>query len=382
MPKRRFGRVRKLPSGRYHARYLDPTGLDRPAPHTFVTKTGANNWLTNVQADIIKGAWRNPDLGRVALGDYLIAWIEQRPGLRPRTVELYRWLYRKYIETPLSAIALKDVTPGLIRAWHAELVGSELKLTMIAKAYRLLHAVLNTAVDDELIARNPCRIRGAGESHTPERPVATIAQVLDIAVRVPARFRALILLAAFTSLRYGELAALCRRDIDADAATVTVRSAMVELATGEIIFGPPKTNAGPRTVTVPTEIRADLRAHLRDYTARTPTALVFTGAKGGQLRRANFQRAVHWATTVRAVGLPGFHVHDLRHTGNSLAADTGASLADLMARIGHGSARAANDLPTRLRQTRPKHCGGTEYRHRAGTHRARSGHETDIRPSR
>jgi hypothetical protein len=75
MPKRRFGRVRKLPSGRYQARYLDPTGTDRPAPHTFVTKTGANNWLTNVQADIIKGAWRNPDLGRIALGDYLIAWI-------------------------------------------------------------------------------------------------------------------------------------------------------------------------------------------------------------------------------------------------------------------------------------------------------------------
>ena len=229
-------------------------------------------------------------------------------------------LYREYLEIPLSAIALKDVTPGLIRAWHAELVAAELKPTMVAKAYRLLHAVLNTAVDDELIVRNPCRIRGAGESRTPERPVATIAQVLDVAASVPARFRALILLAAFTSLRYGELAALRPRDIDADAATVTVRLAMVELATGEIIFGPPKTNAGRRTVTVPAQIRKDLLIHLCQYTGGAPTALVFTGAKGAQPRRANFQRAARWATTVRAVGLPGFHFHELRHIGNALAA--------------------------------------------------------------
>jgi integrase len=79
-------------------------------------------------------------------------------------------------------------------------------------------------------------------------------------------------------------------------------------------FGPPKTKAGRRTVTVPAEIRDDLLSHLRDDTGGSLTALVFTGAKGGQLRRANFQRAFHWATTVRAVGLPGFHFDDLRHT--------------------------------------------------------------------
>jgi len=212
---------------------------------------------------------------------------------------------------------------------------------MTAKAYRLLHAVLSTAVDDELIRRNPCRIRGAGEHHTPERPVATIAQVLELAARVPARFRVLVLLAAFTSLRYGELAALRRRDLGPRCSTVTVRSAMVELAGGQLLFGPPKSEAGRRTVTVPSEIRTDLRIHLRDFVADDPDALVFTGAKGAPLRRANFQRAAHWGENVAAAGLPGFHFHDLRHTGNTLAADTGASLADLMARMGHGSARAA-----------------------------------------
>src|SRR5690606_6261122 len=98
MPKkRRFGRVRKLPSGRFQARYRSPDGVDRPAPRTFASKTDAERWLSAVEAEIIKGTWRNPDLGRIPLGKYLVDWISQRPNLRPRTIDLYRWLYRKYI---------------------------------------------------------------------------------------------------------------------------------------------------------------------------------------------------------------------------------------------------------------------------------------------
>lgn len=338
--KRRFGRVRQLPSGRYQARYRDPTGIDRPAPITFLSKTDAERWLTGVEADILKGTWRNPDHGRILLDDYLTQWIKQRPGLRPRTVELYQWTYHKHIKPYLASHHLGDITPGTIRAWHAELTDAGLPATMTAKAYRLLRAVLNTAVDDELITRNPCRIKGAGIERAPERPTATIAQVFDIAGRVPARFRVLILLAAFTSLRYGELAALRRQDIGPRCATLTVRATLVELSTGRILLGPPKTEAGKRTVTVPTSIRRDLRAHLRDYVADDPEAFVFTGVNGAMLRRSNFQRAAHWTASVTEAGLPGFHFHDLRHTGNTLASQ-GASLADLMARMGHSSTRAA-----------------------------------------
>src|SRR5262249_20138253 len=150
--------------------------------------------------------------------------------------------------------------------------------TMVAKAYRLLRAVLNTAVDDELIRRNPCRIKGAGIERAPERPTATVAQVFDLAGLVPARFRALIFLAAFTSLRYGELAALRRRDFDSRRATITVRATLVERSDGGLLFGPPKTPAGLRTVTVPAAILPDIRAHLRDYIGDDPDALIFTGA--------------------------------------------------------------------------------------------------------
>ena len=94
MPKkRRFGRVRKLPSGRFQARYLGPDGLDRPAPTTFATRRDAERWLTRVEAEIIQGIWSTPDFGRIPLGEYLATWIDHRTNLRPRTADLYRWLY-------------------------------------------------------------------------------------------------------------------------------------------------------------------------------------------------------------------------------------------------------------------------------------------------
>jgi integrase len=308
--KRRFGRVRKLPSGRYQARYAGPDGIDRPAPHTFATKTDAERWLSAVESDIIKNTWRDPDLGRVQLGGYVANWIDHRPRLRPRTLDLYRWLNRTYLEPTLSDHLLSDITPGTIRAWRAHLLTNDVSLTMVAKAYRLLRAVLNTAVDDELIRRNPCRIPGAGLEQAAERPTATVAQVFQLADTVPGRFRVLILLAAFTSLRYGELAALRRNDFDPRCKTLTVRATLVERSDGSLTFGPPKTDAGTRTITVPTAIRRDVRAHFASSVADAPDALVFTGVTGAVLRRSNFQRASRWTASVSAVGLPGFHFHD------------------------------------------------------------------------
>lgn len=128
---------------------------------------------------------------------------------------------------------------------------------------------------------------------------------------------------------------------DSRRGTLTVRTTLVELRDGRLLFGPPKTDAGMRTVTVPTAIRPDVRTHLKDFTGAAPDALIFTGVTGAVLRRSNFQRTAAWTVAVTAAGLPGFHFHDLRHTGNTLASRTGASLADLMARMGHSSTRAA-----------------------------------------
>src|SRR5690606_10034687 len=108
---------------------------------------------------------------------------------------------------------------------RSRLMDENVSATMVAKAYRLLRAVLMTAVDDELIKRNPCRIKGAGTENPAERPVLTVDQVYALADRMPERYRVMILTATFLSLRYGEVTALQRRHIDIEDRTVRVQQA-------------------------------------------------------------------------------------------------------------------------------------------------------------
>lgn len=230
----------------------------------------------------------------------------------------------------------------MIRDWRARLLHQGTSVSETAKAYRFLRAVLMTAADDRIIPRNPCRVRGAGEEKPEERPVLTMRQVFDLADRMPSSsYRVLVLLAAMASLRWGEVAALRRCDVNLVAGTVWVRRQQVELDTGQVLIGPPKSRAGLRTVAIPAVILPAIRAHLDSTVGPQPDSLLFTGSRGGTLRRSNFRRAVKWSAAIAAVGVPGPHVHDLRHTGNQLAADTGAGLRDLMDRMGHDSARAA-----------------------------------------
>ncbi|GIH46999.1 Phage integrase family protein [Microbispora rosea] len=129
-------------------------------------------------------------------------------------------------------------------------------------------------------------------------------------------------------------------DPDLNAGTVSVRQQHVESDTGELLAGPPKSRAGLRTVAIPEAIIPALRQHLDQFTEWEPTALVFAGANGGILRRSNFRGAAKWSETTRKLGVPGLHFHDLRHTGNTIAASA-ASLRDLMARMGHDNVRVA-----------------------------------------
>ena len=145
----------------------------------------------------------------------------------------------------------------------------------------------------------------------------------------------------FCSLRWGELAALQRYRIDLVTQVIAVRASVVELAKGPLVMGPPKSEAGKRNLSIPAFLLPDVAAHLEDFTAADPRALVFVGPKGAgaQLRRSNFTR--QWKKATEAAGLTGFHFHDLRHTGNTLAGEEGVSLRELMERMGHSSPKAA-----------------------------------------
>ena len=303
---------------------------------------GLPSWRQDKESSIHREGprdWINPDLGRVPLVQYANSWVAERPGLRPKTVQLYDGLVRLHMAPLFGALTVQDVTEQHVRRWRKNLPDTGVGAVTVAKAYRLLKAVLATAVDGGLIRRNPCRIKGAGQERSPERPVLTIRQVFVLAEAIQPRYRALILLAVFCSLRWGELAALRRCDIDPGSGSVRVAVAVVELIDGSLVIGPPKSAAGKRTVALPPFLQADMTAHLDKFTAAGDESLVFTGPKGAPLRRSNFTRT--WRQAIEATGLTGFHFHDLRHTGNHIAGTTGANLRELMGRMGHSTTRAA-----------------------------------------
>jgi integrase len=337
--RRRFGAVRQLPSGRWQARYPGRDGLPRNAPETFARKTDADRWLSQCETEMAREEWIDPLASRILFSTYAQRWIAERPGLRTRTVELYSALLRLHLAPTFGDHAVADLTPPRVRAWRKERLDSGVGPVTVAKAYRLLRSITGTAVEDGLMRQSPCRIRGGGLEDSPERPIASIAELYAVAHEIQPRYRALVLLAMFGSLRWGELMALRREHIDLVGITVRVEAAVVETGRG-LELGPPKTAAGRRTVAIPEAIVPDLQWHLQRFAEAGPDGRVFVGPKGATPHRNNFN--VIWRKAVTDAGITsGLRFHDLRHTGNTLAASTGASLRELMSRMGHASTRAA-----------------------------------------
>jgi integrase len=346
-----FGTVSKLPSGRWRALYYGPDGKRGrryTAPTTFTTKRAARQWLSTVQADMIRKVWQPPEPSRdtsaphraasvLTLASYAGLWLEQR-DLKDRTREHYAALLAaRIVGTPISRLPLAAITADDVRDWYAKLDTST--PTLRAHAYGLLRTILGTAVADGKISANPCAIRGAGSARRAVliRP-ATITELAKLTEAMPPRYQAMILLASWCALRFGELTELRRSDIDVDDGVIRVRRAVVRTKTGFHVTTP-KSEAGTRDVTIPPHLLPAIREHLVNHVGLEHDSLVFGAEHGEHLAPATLYR--HYYPARVAAGRPDLRFHDLRHSGAVLAAATGATLAELMARLGHSTPAAA-----------------------------------------
>lgn len=338
--RRTSGSVRRRSSGYWQARIRDPITGRLASLGTFRTKAEADRAVALALAAQTRGAWVDPALAAVTLATYAERWFDERPQLRPRTVELYEGLLRLHILSELGRIELGRLNTSLIRRWHAQLLTSAKPgASTVAKAYRLLHAILETAVADGLISTNPCNIKGASVEDAKERPVITVAQVWALAESVEPRFKLMVLLAGFMGLRKGELLGLSRERIDLMHRTITVVEQRQQLKDGTVIVGPPKTEAGVRTLVIPDSLLGEVESHLASFVEADRDSPMFCGARGAPLRVHVWQEK--WNAARRSVGLPELHFHDLRHVANTLTAASGASTRELMHRMGHASPAAA-----------------------------------------
>jgi integrase len=207
--------------------------------------------------------------------------------------------------------------------------------TTVRKSFFALHAMLQAAVADRRLAYNPAQdVPLPAEQHGEQRflspsEVATLADVID------PRYRALVLVAVYGGLRFGELAALRRGRADLLRGRVMVAETLVDVA-GVLTFGPPKTRNSVRVVPLPRLVVAELDEHLSRYVDKDADALVFTSPQGRPLRRSLFRRRV-WTAAASKAGLGGLRFHDLRHTFVAVSIAAGADPKKVSVRAGHSS---------------------------------------------
>lgn len=355
-----FGMVDKLSSGRIRARYTGPDGIRYSAPRTFDTLTDARSWLARQRVAIESGKWAAHEAaaaegartGRTGtLGEFATQWLAERGGrkgnaLTPRTREEYLRLLNGPL-ADLTGLRLVAISPDAVRSWYAaQRQGG--KLTQAARAYSLLKSILATAVIDGRIPSNPCQIRGAANASTGRKvEPPTDAELQEILDTIAKRYRAMILLAAWSGARYGELTELRRNDIritrNASGAVtamhVNIARAVTHVTGQGFIPGDPKSDAGFRSIALPPHIFDDVLTHLAEYVDHSPDALLFPARSGGYLSESSFTKV--WYRARAKAGRSDMPFHALRHYGATRFALTGATLGEIQARLGHADPRVA-----------------------------------------
>jgi integrase len=282
-------------------------------------------------------ASREPRCRIGAKGDPFGFVVVSRPRL---VVDLFAFLFHPPVGVDpvcerswrLAAIKPKDV-----REWYAATLTD--RPTMRSHAYSLLRTIMGSAVVDELIDANPCRIVGAGRAKRVHkiRP-ASVEELSAVTNEMPERLRLMVTLASWCALRFGETIELQRGDVDLSDEVIRIRRAAVRTDKGFEVTTP-KSDAGVRDVAIPPHLIPAIEAHLAKYVGKKRDSLLFPNECGKHLQPSTLNR--HWYKARASAGREDLRWHDLRHSGAVLAAATGASLAELMARLGHSTPQAA-----------------------------------------
>lgn len=348
--RRAFGNVRKLKSGRYQARYIGPEGMQHVAPNTFSTKTEASRFLARVQADIERGAWLNPALGSVTFGQWADHYMSDTE-LRANTRARYQSVLKVHLLPAFGNAPLSSITPiqvkALVDRWKANL-----KPATTWTNWRVLVAIINAAVESDVLVKSPCRpkLMKLPDVEKKERRTLTMSELKQLADAVPTEHAPLIWLGGVVGLRWQEASALRVKSIDFLRGRLTVD------ATIEEIHGEPvrlveatKSEASHRTIAVPSFVLDVLAKHMaeRGLTADNPETLLFTTKRhgrgkggavvgGGPLRATNFRNRV-LNPAVKSLGFDGLDFHGLRSVAASLMIDNDEHPRVGQHRLGHAS---------------------------------------------
>lgn len=329
---------------KYLARYRGPDGKHHS--QAFDKKRDAVEHGREMERQVRAMTWTDPRRAKITVGEWAKHWIGTL-SVKPKTLDGYESLLRSVILPRWADVRLDQVTLTEIRKWLAGMEGVSGRLLSPSRrrgAYRVLSALLDAAVEDGRLPRNPARPATGRAAFLPKGGKQKLHRFLThdelhrLAEAVEPHYRAFVLVLGYTGLRWGEATALRVRNVDMLRGRISVEGAVSEVH-GELIYGTTKTHA-TRQVSVPGFLREDL-ARLMEGKGRDD--LLFTTPAGAPLRSQNFSRRVFQPAVARA-GLERLTPHDLRHTAASLAIASGATVKAVQRMLGHSSAAMTLDV--------------------------------------
>ncbi|SFG13450.1 tyrosine-type recombinase/integrase [Streptomyces mirabilis] len=335
---------------RYRARYIGPDGTERSKSFPDKQKRKAEQWLANIEADMSRGDYVDPDAGKVTFEQYATEWMTTQIT-DPLTRESVESRLRLHAIPHLGARSMSSFTPSHLRLWLRILEDRGLSAGYRRGIFAHVSTVFTAAVEDRIIRVNPCSARSVRAPRLEPRKVKPwpIRRVMGVREALPERYQALVSVAAGLGLRQGEVFGLAVEDVDFLSGVVHVVRQVKLLHRHRAVFAPPK-GGKERDVPLPESVAFALARHLKNFPATEITlpwktldgppataALLFTGSMGLALDRNRFNDRV-WRPALRAVDVETGRdngMHALRHFYASVLLDAGESIKALSEYLGH-----------------------------------------------
>jgi integrase len=330
-------------------------GLDgNEVSRTFTTKRAAILWEAEQRAAKLRGGWVDPQKAATITLEQLAGdWLEANPAKRESSLAREEIALKRHILPALGGRKVATIKPadvqGVVNGWKAAMAPST-----VARTYSVLRAVLNLAVDRELLLRSPARGTRLPSVAAPQRRLPTLEDVVALAEAHPDEYEPMVWLGAVLGLRWGEVAGLRVGRVDVLRRTLTVAESLSRGRKGRSTVTAPKSEAGRRTLTVPAELATMLGDHLaaRGLTGADADSYVFVAPQGGPLRHSNWLRRV-WQPACVTAGLgrmvtvegrrtkryEGPGLHDLRRVNATALVAEGVDVKTAQARLGHSNPR-------------------------------------------
>ena len=324
---------------RYLVRYRSPEKR-QVKERGFTTKLAAKQRLAEIEVAKARGAFVDPASGKTTVGGLGSAWLEaQRGFLKPSSFRPLESAWRIHVAPRWGDVQLRDIRFSAVQLWITSL-NDRLSPTMVKRCLGILSGILETAVRDRLIHANACVGIKTPHKVPKSRVYLNHQQVRALAAQCGDR-STLVLVMAYTGLRWGEAIALRVRDVNVERRRLQVDQNAVEVG-DTIHVGTPKSHER-RSVAFPETLTADIAAATG---GKGPDDLLFPGRDGQHLRRtrSNAGSSGWFAGAVRRARLPHLTPHDLRHTAAALAVQSGANVLVVQRMLGHKSAAMTLDV--------------------------------------